>query len=369
MRLAVRFSPPKNTKAGSQNTIAQGLIPELHKMHPNMVLFTSNPEVFSHISGLEICEVRETGVSRSMLGSIKERMLDQLTFELNLRKHKCDIVYYPYTHEAILLTFTIPQVITVHDVIPLIFQETFPLMSKQWKFFTIPTLRFSRKIIVVSKNTKQDLVRLIGVDERKVSIVLGGFRERFSNDAVFKQNSYGKYLLYVCSSQYPYKNIFRLLEAFAKLKDVIPHSLVIVGTRYVRDEGKTIETINMLGLNERVFILENLPNDRLCDIYYHAALFVYPSLYEGFGIPPLEAMSYGIPIIAAHTASIPEVCGDAAYFFDPNSVEALANAIILGLSNQQLREQLIARGLERVKMFGWDKTAAGVLDVCRSTLG
>jgi glycosyltransferase involved in cell wall biosynthesis len=115
-------------------------------------------------------------------------------------------------------------------------------------------------------------------------------------------------------------------------------------------------------------MMENLSNSTIANLYKYAALFVYPSLYEGFGIPPLEAMSYGIPVIASNKSSIPEVCGDAAHYFDPTSVDSIAEAILFGLSNRDLRTRLINSGFERLNYFRWDRTASMIIDICNRTL-
>lgn len=369
MRLAIRFSPARGLKSGSQNTVAAGLIPELAKLHGDVVLFTSNPEAFSGIRGLEIRPTMALGLSRSIGGTMLERLRDQLTFESQLRRHRCDVVYYPFTHESILATLTVPQVITVHDLIPVIYPEDFPLMARQWKYFTFPALRLARAIITPSTHTKEDLVRVAGIRPGKIHVVPQGFPPRCQSAGAGPSVMHGPYILYVSSSRYPYKNIGGLCEAFARIRDRIPHSLVVVGKSVPRFAAEQSSSIAGLKLGERLRLLEELDEEQLVSLYAGADLFAYPSKYEGFGTPPLEAMSYGVPVVASNVAPIPEVCGGAAHYFDPHSVEAIADAIMAGISDRELRRALQANAVERMKMFEWRYTAAGVLRVCHLAWG
>jgi glycosyltransferase involved in cell wall biosynthesis len=368
MRLAVRFSPARGVRAGSQNTVAQGLIPELLKVHGDVVLFTATPEAFSGVRGLEIHPTMALGGARTAAGAILERVRDQLTFERDLRRHRCDVVYYPYTHEALLLTLRVPQVITVHDLIPVIYPEHFPLMSKQWRYFTFPALKRATAIITDASHTKQDLVRLGRIRPERVHVVPLGFRAKGSVATSTRRSEQRKYILYVSSSRYPYKNIPGLCEAFARIRDRVPHDLIVVGKSVPRFSAELERSIAALGIEGRVKLLEELTDDDLLDLYRNADLFVYPSRYEGFGIPPLEAMSHGVPVVASSAATIPEVCGNAAHYFDPESIDAIAGAIIAGLSDDELRRKLRANGAERVNMFRWEATAAAVVEVCRLSL-
>jgi glycosyltransferase involved in cell wall biosynthesis len=338
----------------------------MFELHPDLVLFTATPESFSDIRGLEIRATPALGAARTVAGALLERIRDQLTFERQLRQSRCDVVYYPYTHEMLVRTFTVPQVITVHDLIPVIFPEHFPLMSKQWKYFTIPAVRRASAIITDAGHTKNDLVRLAGVHPDKIHVVPLGFRT--SRDLAGAPGSPWErpYLLYVSSSRYPYKNIVGLCEAFALIRDRIPHDLVIVGKSIPRFASALSSRISALHLDDRVRLLEELDATEIARLYGNAALFVYPSKYEGFGIPPLEAMSHRIPVIAARAATIPEVCGDGAHYFDPDSIEDIAGAILAGLNDVELRRRLIERGAARIQTFQWKRTAARVLDICRA---
>ncbi len=368
MKLAIRFSPARGVRAGSQNTVAQALIPQLLQLHANIVMFTATPEAFAGIRGLDVRPTPLLGASRTAAGAVLARLKDQLTFERELRRNRCDVVYYPYTHEALLATLTVPQVITVHDLIPVVYPQHFPLMSKQWKYFTVPALRLAKSIITDAAHTKRDLARVAGIRPQKIHVVPLGFRPRKDSERPGRRPEHGRYILYVSSSRYPYKNIAALCEAFAKVQTRIPHDLIVVGKAIPRFAGPLLRSISDLRLYERIKLFEELTDSELADLYRNADLFVYPSQYEGFGIPLLEAMSYGVPVVASTAATIPEVCGNAAHYFNPDSVDAIADAIMIGVTDDHLRRRLTANGIERVGMFRWETTAASVLEVCRLSM-
>lgn len=369
MKIAVKFSPPNNYKGGSANTFSSFLIKSLNEQHKNIHLFTENPSLFSNIEGLSTYSAQNPLLKKSSLRKITSWIYQQLSFENELVKEGIDVLYCPYNYEALLHTRKIPQVITVHDLIPLMWQDDFKTTSTLWKYVYIPTIKNAKAIITVSENTKQDILNFCNISHEKVFVVYNGYSRL--NDSYDKSNQsivQTPYILYVSSSHYPYKNLIRLLEAYYDISQKYPHRLVIVGKSNSRFTPHIKTTISDLNLSKKIFLLENLSDIELSRVYQGADLFVYPSLYEGFGIPPLEAMSYDVPVIASNAASIPEVCGDAALYVEPKSIKNIVNAIDKGLNDIELRQMLILAGRERVKKFSWEKTANGILEVCKKQL-
>ena len=150
--------------------------------------------------------------------------------------------------------------------------------------------------------------------------------------------------------------------------DSIPHTLLIVGKKsgFISGDMNLIKKANTFG--ERVVMTGFLSDDKLQSYYSHADLFVFPSLYEGFGFPPLEALASRTPVVASNTASIPEVCGDAAIYFDPYIIEDIANKIEQLLANKNLQEKMRVKGIERAKQFSWDKAAKKICKVIEKLL-
>jgi glycosyltransferase involved in cell wall biosynthesis len=226
-------------------------------------------------------------------------------------------------------------------------------------------------IIVISQHTKQDVLRHLRVPEEKIHVVYCAPSPRFQpilpHDGAPVLSNYflqrQKYVLFVGNIE-PRKNIVRLLEAYARLTTRWRHAypLVLVGGRGWRNKD-IYKKIEELSLEQDVRFLGYVPDDILPALMSGAAFFVYPSLYEGFGMPPLEAMACGTPVITSNASSLPEVVGDAALLIDPHDVEGLTEAMHRALKQRGLREELRERGLARAKLFSWEKTACQTLNV------
>jgi glycosyltransferase involved in cell wall biosynthesis len=152
----------------------------------------------------------------------------------------------------------------------------------------------------------------------------------------------------------------RLLKAYAKIKDKIPHTLVLTGGKSWNDKD-VHESIDRLG--NRIIKLGYVPDEHMPYIYNLADLFIYPSLYEGFGLPPLEAMACGCPVIASNSSSIPEVVGDAAITVDPYSADEIGDAMYRILTDDELKHIMIEKGIKRAEMFSWEKSAMNMLEL------
>lgn len=217
-------------------------------------------------------------------------------------------------------------------------------------------------VICISESTKQDLIRLFGVDERKTSVVHLGFT--LNTDETVrpaKLASEKPYLLYV-GIRWGYKNFIQLCRAFSSSSLKRSFDLVAFGGgAFSMDE---VAELNKLGITNCVHQVGG--DDGLLASYYQGATaFIYPSLYEGFGIPPLEAMNFGCPVVCSNTSSFPEVVGDAAVLFDPASEESMRVAIEDLLRSDGLRTEMIRRGYARVRHFSWAKCAAETAAIYR----
>jgi alpha-1,3-rhamnosyl/mannosyltransferase len=189
-------------------------------------------------------------------------------------------------------------------------------------------------------------------------------------EAVRRKYGLPEYFVLYLGSNKPHKNLGRLVEAWAQFRNskFEIRSLVVAGhwdSRYPQAQQKATE----LGLGEAVRFLGDVSEADLPALYNLATVFAFPSLYEGFGLPPLEAMACGTPVVCANTSSLPEVVGDAALLFDPLDVPALAAALAQALSDADLRTALHARGLARARLFSWERTARETLAVYRQAVG
>ena len=257
----------------------------------------------------------------------------------------------------------VPFIITVHDLARFIFREEGGnFKERMGLLFDRMGIKRASFIIAVSENTKRDMVRLWGIPEERIEVIYNGI-----DRDVFKPcgKDSSPYILYV-GSERPRKNLPRLLEAFREVKRFYPElKLVKVGRegRSPRFREMTVRKIRELGLEGDVIFTGDVDDGRLAKLYSEALLLVYPSLYEGFGLPPLEAMACGCPVCASNSSSIPEVVGDAGILFDPYSVEDMTRAILKVLSDNSLRRSLIERGFERASLFTWERTAEKTLEL------
>jgi glycosyltransferase involved in cell wall biosynthesis len=265
----------------------------------------------------------------------------------------------------------------VHDVAPVLFPSFFP---PKGRLFYQKALNFGvrhlRRITVPSQCTKNDLVTHLSADPDKVAVVSRGVDPQFqpsrsleSIEAVRqKYHLPDRFILYVGTLE-PRKNVARLIRSYRLLRqEGIRHGLVIAGGRgWLCDD--VFEAANRDGLGGDVVFTGHVPEEDLPTLYQAADVFAYPSLYEGFGLPVLEAMACGVPVVCSDQASLPEVAGEAALLVDPTEVREIAAALARVLHDGDLRQRMVDQGLERARQFTWERAARNVLSVYREVAG
>lgn len=262
-----------------------------------------------------------------------------------------------------------PTVVSIHDVSFMPHPEWFPRRQLHRMRVLIPlSARRATTIVTLSEHAADEIVTHLHVPRRKVVVIPAGVNAHFTpmpraEAREWVRVKFGlrdRYLLSVGLLQ-PRKNLIRLLEAFALLQRTRPElKLAVVGATGWGTEPFH-QRLRELQLEESVVLCGSVSEDDLRALYSAAAVFVYPSLYEGFGLPPLEAMRCGTPVAAADATAIPEVVGDAAVRFDPLDVEAMAAALAAVLDDRDLASRLVAAGLERARQFSWRTAAAAYL--------
>ncbi len=268
-----------------------------------------------------------------------------------------------------------PFIITVHDLIryfdmkgygPLIHRPN--LKDKFWLSLDYLGVKRAARIITPSFKTKMDLVKHLKVPEDKVRVVYHGVDEVFKPTKGWRPCE-EPYVLYV-GSEHPRKNLATLLKAFSILKREHPEFKDVKLVKAGRVGGgelcyreQTLNLIKTLGLEDDVIFLEWISQRDLASLYSQAELFAFPSIYEGFGWPPLEAMACGCPVIASNTSCTPEILGDAAIYVSPRDVEGWYKALAMLLGDESLRKKLASKGLERAKTFTWRRAAEETLNV------
>lgn len=315
--------------------------------------------------------VERDGWTYTIIPNTKLWTIFGLTREM-VKKPKIDVLFSP-THYGPLYA-PCPQVISILDLSYKYFPELFTSRDRfQLGLWGSYSAKNAAKIITISEASKNDIMKFYGIpDERIVVTPLGiredlGYRtEDVSMETLKEKYKINKpYILFVGTLQ-PRKNIERLIEAFSKLRTVNSelsnHQLVIVGKR-----GWLYEPIlaapEKYGVTDSVKFLDSVTDEDISAFYKNAECFVLPSLYEGFGLPVLEAMQYDCPVITSNISSLPEAGGDAAVYCDPESVDDIAQQIKKVLSDSALREDMVKKGREQVKKFSWEKTAKQTLSV------
>jgi len=254
-------------------------------------------------------------------------------------------------------------VLTIHDMIHEKFASNLPHADKTARYKALAAKRADH-VICVSESTRRDAIEILGLPFDKTSVIYHGFdlmNAYRARDEKMVLPTSAPFLLYV-GNRGGYKNYNRLLEAYST------SPLLRAGIRLICFGGGTLrtdelQTIQELGLHSDQVMQLTGDDQLLARLYEHASAFVYPSLYEGFGIPPLEAMAHDCPVVCSNASSIPEVVGDAGEYFDPGDIESMRSAIERVVGSASHQKVLITKGRMRLKSFSWDHCAAETFDV------
>ncbi len=262
------------------------------------------------------------------------------------------------------------KVVTVHDLSFLRYPEGAEPSLRRYLSAVVPRCASEADVVLAdSENTRQDVVELLGLPSRKVDVVYPGVDQRFT---VIQEREVLERVKELYRLSYPFilsvgtleprKNLIVLLEAYSMLKDRhhLPHRLVIAGREGWLYEG-VFRRVEQLSLTEEVVFLGFVPDEHLPGLYTLADVLAFPSVYEGFGLPPLEAMACGTPVVTSDCSSLPEVVGEAGLLVPADDPEALAEAIGRVLDDSKLREDLVRRGLARAAEFSWEATGKKLL--------
>jgi glycosyltransferase involved in cell wall biosynthesis len=273
----------------------------------------------------------------------------------------------PYFYNGKLIT-------TIHDLIHLIMPEFLPSKAAYLyaKFMIAYACKKSEKIITISQHTKNDLVKYFNVEPSKIEVIYIGVNPVFKPSKEISgemTKKIGKYILYVGAVR-PHKNVHTLIEAFIALRNKhnIEHKLVLIGKGKPEYIAKIGSIIALNKLENIVLRPEVKSQEELAKYYCGADIFVFPSLYEGFGLPPLEAMACGCPVISSNTSSLPEVIGDAGIMVGPKNVNAFADSIYNVISDPELKRSMSLNGIARSKSFSYEKTVKETAEIYNQIL-
>lgn len=306
-------------------------------------------------------------------------LAEQTKFLQKIKGEKLDLMHF--THFNAPMFYKGKSIVTIHDLT----LEMYPGKKMTNLFFRMGynlilknIVSHSEKILTVSKHTKSDLMNIMGVKEEKIKVTYNGISPEFcpeKNEEIKARikKEYGldrPYFLYTGVWR-THKNLKRLVEAFAVLRKKYGQDVLLVLTGKPDSIYSEIpQTIKKLGLEEYVKRVGLVPEEELPGLYSMASAYCFPSLYEGFGLPPLEAMACGTPVVASLASSIPEVCGERnAFYFDPLNTDEIAESMYKVLTDEESAEENVKNGLEQVKKFDWKNTTSQTLEAYKEILG
>ncbi|MEA1909979.1 MAG: glycosyltransferase family 1 protein [Patescibacteria group bacterium] len=284
-----------------------------------------------------------------------------MVWQLNTNP-RVDVYFSPTSLIVPALVFKIPVVMAVMDFVSFVLPQTHNTKARILeKIWMNRALQNSRHIISISDSTKKDATKLFEVLESKITTI--HLAASLPKEVTDLKWNYSRPIILHVGTLEPRKNLKRLVEAFGVVKkSQSSASLVLVG-RWGWQSDQLKQAIKESEYTNDIHVLTNLDNTYTKSIYGEADLFVFPSLYEGFGLPPLEAMTLGVPVVASNSSSIPEVVGDAAVLVKPKSVPDMADKINLVLSDNNLQTNLKNKGLEQARQFSWGRTAEKTLSI------
>ena len=283
--------------------------------------------------------------------------------------HGTNYTVYPYRN--------IQKVISIYDLSFIRYPEYTNSVVKQYTKRLIKCLQWTDLVLTISESSKKDITNYLNIPSAKIFVTPlashynSTFLDGLNLEGLTKNINYDfskPYLLFVSTIE-PRKNINGIIQAFNFLKQEykIEHQLVLIGKKGWSYEP-IFEAIKDSPWTDEIYHLDYLSNELVALFYSRADVFVYPSHYEGFGLPVLEAMTLGAPVVSSNTSSIPEVAGDAALLVDPNDFMQIAEAILRVISDRQLRQDLINKGKARASLFSWENTAKETLKAYKSIL-
>lgn len=366
------------TKHGGIGRYTQELIRNLLAIDPaerDYVFFVYSKEDKEHIRA-DIGEGARPRVRFILVPYRCYTVPEQLFMPFSIAHAKVDLMHF--THFNVPLVYHAPFIVTIHDLIIHHFPDERATTLPRW-FYKIKLIGYkkvmrhavlkARAIIAPSEATKKDILRFYRVEEKKIRVIYEGVaslksqfpNSNFQSNPNFQIPISKSYLLYV-GSFYPHKNIERLIDAFyiLRAKYNLDIKLVLVGKKDYFQKQLQMHIENngaMEQWSNGIIFYGYAPDAELAELYQNATLFIFPSLYEGFGLPPLEAMQFGVPVVASRASCLQEVLGDAALYCEPQSGEDIAEKIAALYTNHTLQEQLRQKGYEQLKKYSWQKMA------------
>lgn len=315
-----------------------------------------------YISSLPLSCVTGTKINKYPKKTLRAfQSINHLISQIQMKSWKPDLIHETYYSNKPSFKTDAIKIATVYDMIHEIYSSCFPEGDKT-TYLKKKTFDRVDHIISISNNTKNDLIRLFGIDESKISVVhLGVDSKVFEQSKNLKSKEFSPFILFV-GARGEYKNFKGFLKAISS-SHIIKNKIKVVAFGGGRFEKSELSLIKNLGFNDGVVYQVGGDDKVLASLYANALCFVYPSLYEGFGLPPLEAMASGCPVVSSNSSSMPEVINDAGEYFNPNINEEMIYAIEKVITSSSRQKELIELGTKNVRLFSWKKCTEKTLKI------
>ena len=349
------------TKPTGTTTYALSLLPFLKKVEP--IILTSQPLHNYNCYQTPVNQTAEQGFK----GHLRRLMWIQFQLPKIYRELKSQLLFSPISEAP--LWSQCSTVVMAHDFIPLRFPKRFSPLTPYNQYYVPQVLSQAQHIVCNSQSTANDIVKFCHIPSHKITPILLAYNANHFREIVNKSESrlLHSYFIYIGRHD-PYKNVSRLISAFANLPSNRKYQLWLAGPSDDRYTPALKKQVQELGLSNQVKFLDYVSYDDLPKIISGAIALVFPSLWEGFGLPILEAMACGTPVITSNLSSLPEVAGDAAILIDPYKVAEITDAMQAIATQSGLRSHLSQLGLARASQFSWEKTGKETVDVLKRFL-
>jgi len=333
------------------STYTLNILPYLKPLVPTLLTAQSFPDYTCHF--IPPGKTPEEG----MKGHLSRLQWTQFQLPQIYKQQNANLLFSPLPE--IPLFSDCRSVVMMHDLIPVRFPKRFSLLTPYYRYYIPSVLRQAEHIICNSVATAADITNFLHISSHKITPIL---LSHDTNHFQFLDLPTQNYFLYLGRCE-PYKNLHRLISAFASLPGHGEQELWLAGPIDRRYQPQLVRQITALNLSHHIKFLNYIPYTELPKLLNQAIALVFPSLWEGFGLPVLEAMACGTSVITSNLASMPEVAGDAALLVDPYRVESIADAMAQVAADSQLRATLRQRGLARAQQFSWEKTGKATAEV------
>lgn len=330
------------------------LLPSLSSLEP-VVLSSRSIDNYPHYP------IRDH-LSQGSIAHFRRLLWTQTTLPKIYHKLQANLLFSPVP-EAPLYS-RCRYVVTVHDLIPIRYPKPLSPLTPYFRFYIPQVLRQAEHIICNSQATADDIINFWGIPAHKITPILLAYDQKHFSPAPTQQQQ--NYFLHLGRHD-PHKNVARVIQGFAKFSDS-NYQLWLAGPVDKRYTPKLKQLVTELEIIDRVEFLNYIPYAQLPDLIRGATALVFPSLWEGFGLPVLEAMGCGTPVITSNCSSLPEVAGDAAILIDPKNTGQITEAMEMMVKDSKLRSRLRELGLKRAAMFSWEKTGQATVEVLKEFL-